>query len=287
MSVSSAKSVWLGRAESFINPQEFKIFSGGDDTVSYLLNQYMDAVIYFTYDNDVMRLELTNDKYEENILPQASLDRVGVEGKWQFSDDEEKQKFNRLLKRAERSKNYETEGIWFRSFSQCCGYQECCLIFQLRMVAKHDNEVLYCALLYNDTEMQHSFKSISDNEAKFRMAAEQANIYAWEYDIATHEMRPCTRCMRDLGLPPVVENYPDLKASPNMMQLSEEITSTENKIAFARQHYNDSVTEYNTYRQFFPNNLLANSFGHHKDAALLEFDDKPKIVVAPEVKFTQ
>ena len=69
----------------------------------------------------------------------------------------------------------------------------------------------------------------------------------------------------------VVENYPDLKASPNMMQLSEEITST----------------EYNTYRQFFPNNLLANSFGHHKDAALLEFDDKPKIVVAPEVKFTQ
>ena len=85
----------------------------------------------------------------------------------------------------------------------------------------------------------------------------------------------------------VVENYPDLKASPNMMQLSEEITSTENKISFARQHYNDSVTEYNTYRQFFPNNLLANSFGHHKDAALLEFDDKPKIVVAPEVKFTQ
>ena len=85
----------------------------------------------------------------------------------------------------------------------------------------------------------------------------------------------------------VVENYPDLKASPNMMQLSEEITSTENKIAFARQHYNDSVTEYNTYRQFFPNNLLANSFGHHKDAALLEFDDKPQIVVTPEVKFTE
>lgn len=209
MSVSSASSVWLSRPEAFINPQEFKIFSGEDDTVSYLLNQYMDAVIYFTYDNDIMRLEMTNDKYEENILPQASLDRVGVDGQWQFSDDEEKQKFKRLLKRAERSKSYETEEIWFRSFSQCCGYQECCLNFQLRMVAKQGNEVLYCALLYNDTEMQHSFKSISDNEAKFRMAAEQANIYAWEYDIATHEMRPCTRCMRDLGLPPVVENYPD------------------------------------------------------------------------------
>ena len=61
MSVSSASSVWLSRPEAFINPQEFKIFSGGDDTVSYLLNQYMDAVIYFTYDNDIMRLEMTND----------------------------------------------------------------------------------------------------------------------------------------------------------------------------------------------------------------------------------
>ena len=85
----------------------------------------------------------------------------------------------------------------------------------------------------------------------------------------------------------VVENYPDLKASPNMMQLSEEITSTENKISFARQHYNDSVTEYNTYRQYFPNNLIANKFGHHQDATLLEFDDKPKLFTAPEIKFTE
>lgn len=85
----------------------------------------------------------------------------------------------------------------------------------------------------------------------------------------------------------VVENYPDLKASPNMMQLSEEITSTENKISFARQHYNDSVTEYNTYRQYFPNNLVANTFGHHQDATLLKFDDKPKLLTAPEIKFTE
>ena len=84
----------------------------------------------------------------------------------------------------------------------------------------------------------------------------------------------------------VVENYPDLKASPNMMQLSEEISSTENRIAFARQHYNDSVTEYNVFRQYFPNNIVAGAFGHAKDAALLEFDDKPQIMVAPEVKFS-
>ena len=85
----------------------------------------------------------------------------------------------------------------------------------------------------------------------------------------------------------VVENYPDLKASPNMMQLNEEISSTENRIAFARQHYNDSVTEYNVFRQLFPNNLVSSLFWHEKDAVLLEFDDKPQIYTAPEVKFSE
>ncbi len=57
------------------------------------------------------------------------------------------------------------------------------------------------------------------------------------------------------------ENYPDLKANQNMMQLTEELTSTENKIAFARQAFNDSVMNYNTYREQFPNTIFAGMFG--------------------------
>ena len=57
------------------------------------------------------------------------------------------------------------------------------------------------------------------------------------------------------------ENYPDLKANQNMMQLSEELSSTENKIAFARQAFNDSVMNYNTYREQFPNTIFAGMFG--------------------------
>ncbi len=59
----------------------------------------------------------------------------------------------------------------------------------------------------------------------------------------------------------LVESYPDLKANQNMMQLSEELTSTENKVAFARQAYNDAVMTYNTTRETFPNVLFANPFG--------------------------
>jgi len=81
------------------------------------------------------------------------------------------------------------------------------------------------------------------------------------------------------------EAYPDLKANQNMMQLSEEITSTENKVAFARQAYNDSVMQYNTYRQTFPPIVFAGILGHGQNAELLDFDDA-QIAEAPKVSFT-
>jgi LemA protein len=70
------------------------------------------------------------------------------------------------------------------------------------------------------------------------------------------------------------EAYPDLKANQTMMQLSEELTSTENKIAFARQAYNDAVMSYNTAVQSFPDNFVA-GFGGFKDATLLEATESP------------
>ena len=84
----------------------------------------------------------------------------------------------------------------------------------------------------------------------------------------------------------VMEAYPDLKASQNMQQLSEELTSTENRVAFARQGFNDAVMSYNTYRQSFPNVIIGNSFGHRDDATLLEFEDSAAIQDAPSISFS-
>lgn len=82
----------------------------------------------------------------------------------------------------------------------------------------------------------------------------------------------------------LAEAYPDLKANQNMMQLTEELTSTENKISFARQGYNDSVTAYNTYRQTFPPLIVAGMTGHTTDRDLLEFDSAA-IAEVPKVSF--
>jgi len=79
------------------------------------------------------------------------------------------------------------------------------------------------------------------------------------------------------------EAYPDLKANENMMQLSEELTTTENKVAFSRQAFNDSVMDYNNQVEAFPSNLIANNFGF-KLAELLEIEDEIKREV-PEVSF--
>ena len=79
------------------------------------------------------------------------------------------------------------------------------------------------------------------------------------------------------------ESYPDLKANQNMMQLSEELTTTENKVAFARQAYNDSVMQYNTLRESFPNNFFAGWF-NFLPAELLEIEDETKRET-PQVSF--
>ncbi|HTR40942.1 MAG TPA: LemA family protein [Pseudomonadales bacterium] len=82
----------------------------------------------------------------------------------------------------------------------------------------------------------------------------------------------------------VSEAYPDLKANQNMMQLTEELTSTENKISFARQAYNDSVMTYNTDREVFPTNIIAGMFNFAP--AELFVIDKPEQKEAPKISFS-
>ena len=81
----------------------------------------------------------------------------------------------------------------------------------------------------------------------------------------------------------VMEAYPDLKANQNMMQLSEELSSTENKVAFSRQSFNDAVMSYNTYRESFPSNLIAGAF-NFSEAQSFEIEVEAERE-APKVSF--
>lgn len=87
------------------------------------------------------------------------------------------------------------------------------------------------------------------------------------------------------GLKIQLEAYPELKGNTVMLDLNEELRSTENRVAFARQAFNDAVTDYNVRRNSFPANLVAPIFGHTQDAALLSFDNAEEIRKAPKVSF--
>lgn len=85
----------------------------------------------------------------------------------------------------------------------------------------------------------------------------------------------------------VMEAYPELKADKTVAQLTEELTSTENRISFARQAYNDWATAFNAYRQTFPTITFANKIGFGEDFSLLEFADQKEIEQAPQVSFSR
>ena len=77
------------------------------------------------------------------------------------------------------------------------------------MIGKTDTQYLFYAMVQNITSEKQQSLQFKEDERRFKNAFEQINVYAWEYIIATKQMRPCFRCMRDLNLPPLVENYPD------------------------------------------------------------------------------
>lgn len=83
----------------------------------------------------------------------------------------------------------------------------------------------------------------------------------------------------------IAEAYPDLKANQNMMQLTEELTSTENKVAFARQAFNDAVMSFNNRREVFPSSMIAGMFNFAAAAQLAIPADKPEMRDAPKVQF--
>lgn len=118
--------------------------------------------------------------------------------------------------------------------------------------------------------------------ASLKAAKEQTNNPQVMQQLADAEKQLSTALQ---GLQIQIEAYPELKANENILQLQEEITSTENKVAFARQAYNDSVTSYNVYRQQFPNNLIANRYGHTKDAVLLEIENPQEYRQTPKISF--
>lgn len=130
--------------------------------------------------------------------------------------------------------------------------------------------------------------SVTNARNKALNALEKANLnVADSGNIATLNIAENNLANALKGLNITMEAYPQLKANENMMQLNEELASTENKIAFSRQAFNDSVMNFNIFKQSFPCNIVAGFFPKYRnDMELLEFSEsRAELEKAPKVKF--
>ena len=187
-------------AANFWNPksQETLIFSN-----------FVGSAAIFDYHDGKVEILRVNRKYLEEIGMCLSEKDVIENDPLDFMDDEGRRKFTNMLEIAIKSESEQECETWRTLHSSCCGDERMCLRSTVRMIGKSEDSYLFHAMIRNITAEKNSFDSILESERRFKMASEQVNIYYWEYTIATKEMRPCFRCMRDLGLPPLVTNYPE------------------------------------------------------------------------------
>ena len=177
-------------------------------------------------------------------------------------------------------------GIYNRLVTSRNGYKNAFAQIDVQLTRRHDLipnlvETVKGYLAHERNTLEAVISARNSAVSGLKAAAANPGDPAAMQGLATSENQLTGALGRLFAL---AEAYPDLKANQNMMQLSEELTSTENKVAFARQAYNDAVLGYNNTREVFPNSIIAGSFGF-MPAQMLEIESQQKREV-PKVSFT-
>ncbi len=174
-----------------------------------IFSNYVGGAAIFEYSEGQVEILRVNQKYLQEIcMNQSEKDLITSEFLNVF-DEKNRQVYIDTLERAVLSMDEEECETWRNLTSDCCGDERICIRSTVRMIGKSDTSVLFYAMIRNVTSEKKRYAEILDSERRFKAASEQVNIYYWEYTVATKEMRPCFRCMRDLGLPALLTNYPD------------------------------------------------------------------------------
>lgn len=174
-----------------------------------IFSNYVGGAAIFEYRDGQVEVLRVNQKYLQELGMNLSEKDLVDEDPMRFFDEGNKRVYFNTLERAMKTGEEEECETWRDISSSCCGDERICIRSNVRVIGKGEKSCLFYAMIRNVTAEKHHYAEILDSERRFKMASEQANIYYWEYNVATREMRPCFRCMRDLGLPALLTNYPD------------------------------------------------------------------------------
>lgn len=174
-----------------------------------IFSNYVGAAVVFEYEDGKVSVSRVNKKYLKELGMNLSEKDVIAGDMLAQMDEEDRGKYIATIERAIESQDEEECETWRNIKSACCGEESLLIRSNIRMIGKSKKNYLFYAMVRNITAEAIRMNTILDSEKQLKAVSEQVNIYYWEYTVATKEMRPCFRCMRDLGFPAVVTNYPD------------------------------------------------------------------------------
>lgn len=175
-----------------------------------VFNNYAGAAAVFSYKGDgSMEYLRVNRKFIREMGMNTTEEDIMRSDPFRTMNDEAKAAFKEMLRIATESEEEAECETWRDVTSSCCGSEKLCIRSTVLPIGKSGDEVIFYESIRNITAEKIRISEGQSYERGFRNITEQANIYYWEYTVATKEMRPCFRCMRDLGLPPLVTNYPE------------------------------------------------------------------------------
>ena len=174
-----------------------------------LNSRFIGPAAVISYKDGRIGLVEVNDKYIPELWINASKEDFAKGYPTAYFDEDKLQMFTDAVRRCAETGKEQTLETWRLVLSDCCGFDKVCIKSKLVLIEKKGDEAFVYEAVRNITNEKKTQENLEDIEYRYKSASEQINIYNWEYTIATKEMRPCYRCMRDLGLPAVVENYPE------------------------------------------------------------------------------
>ncbi len=166
------------------------------------------AILHYSSDGKAEVLRV-NEKYLRELGMNLSEKEIISHDPLDFMAAGDMETYRQTIQRAIETGDEEECETWRTITSSCCGQERICIRSTMRTIGRSMGNYIFYVMIRNITAEKQRFLDILDTERRFRAASEQINIYYWEYTVATHEMRPCFRCMRDLGLPALLTNYPD------------------------------------------------------------------------------
>lgn len=164
------------------------------------------AILQFT-DGKAAILKVNSKYYAE--IGVNSEEKFSVVTPWENVTENGGNSYVKAIREAIETKEEQICETWRDINSRCCGEDKVCIRSFIQLLEQEEETYYLYVRIQNVTEEKKKYLEVSDSETRFRFAAEQINVYAWEYTVATRQMRPCYRCMRDLGLPALLENYPE------------------------------------------------------------------------------